>query len=86
MSAADRLSQLFELSPEQGAELEQLATDIHQNHDLGVEWRPWWPRVDEVWRFKGRPPQAMPESHRDFHREAWLVLERVWLDYQEARA
>lgn len=85
MSAADRLSRLFELSPDQGADLEQVASEIHQNHDLGIEWRPWWPRVDQVWRFKDKPPEAMSEMHKDWHCEAWLMLEQVWLDYQDAQ-
>lgn len=81
MSAAQRLARLFELPESEHAELEHVAKLIHQAHDLGVHWRPWWPRVDEIWKHKGEPPEALSEIHRQHHLQAWDVLQQVWRDY-----
>lgn len=85
MSAAQRLARLFELPETERAELEHVAKLIHQRHDLGAHWRPWWPRVDEVWRHKDKPPAALPEMHQQYHLQAWDVLSGIFQQYQQAK-
>lgn len=83
MTAALRLARLFELRPDQTAELNEISKLIHQNHDLNG-WRPWWPSVSEVWQYQGNPPEKIQDMYRAWHLQAWAVLEGVLDDYKTA--
>lgn len=81
MSAAERLAKLFNLEPDQVSEIEEISREIHVNRDLGLDWRPWWPSVGEVWRYKDQPPESMMNDQRSFHLSAWYQLKEVFVEY-----
>lgn len=84
MTAALRLARLFELKPHESAELEAVARLIHRNNDLLTEWRPWWPRVDEVWKNQGQAPAHIDDIHKAWHLQAWGVLDAIWDEYKSS--